>query len=159
MYDFIVSGSFWTFRRVLLLPSLDRWHSLAWPDGVFFFFFYPALGARPPLLGALVWFSFPATGQAALTTSRWSKTGARNLTGGSMLSQPPHLRLIPESPLSSPVPSQNPGLALAHCLPSAVQLFTLAPVSPGLDLQAQPPSHLHAGHFRTQGVGTGRGWP
>lgn len=35
--DFIVSGSFWTFHHVLLLPSLDRWCSLAWPDSVFFF--------------------------------------------------------------------------------------------------------------------------
>lgn len=56
LYDFIVSGSFWTFHRVLLLPSLDRWHSLAWPDGVFFFLPSPWRQASSPGSSCLVFF-------------------------------------------------------------------------------------------------------
>lgn len=61
--DFIVSGSFWTFHRVLLLPSLDRWRSLAWPDSVFFFFF------PQPLVPGVSWellFGFLSLPQARL---------------------------------------------------------------------------------------------
>lgn len=74
-----------------------------------------------------------------------------------MLSQPLHLELIPKSPLSSPSPISEcwlgPGTRpAAHC--SAVLSGSCLP---GLDLQAQLLSHLHAGPFRTQDVGTGRG--
>lgn len=60
--DFIVSGSFWTFHRVLLLPSLDRWRSLSWLDRVYFF-------PQPLVPGLLSWellFGFLSLPQARL---------------------------------------------------------------------------------------------